>query len=73
MLLTDMRFLQKTQELLLQFDAGIKGTVALIDLNPQAQVISGIEPISASHIIFYFDGSEQGITFDVLQLQGLMK
>ena len=71
--LTDLRFLQNTQELLLQFEDGSKGTVILSDLNQQAQVISGIEAISPLQIKFYFDGSEQGVVFDAAQLQGWLK
>ncbi len=71
--LTDLRFIQKTQELLLQFESGSQGAIQLGDLNPLAKTITGIEPISSTQIKLYFDGLESGQLFEAQQLQELMR
>ena len=70
--LTDVRFLQKTQELLVKFQDGRQGVIQVADLNPQAKVISGIAPISSAQIKLYFDEAASGVIFSADQLRGLM-
>ncbi len=71
MSLSDIRFLQKTQTLMLQYADGTRGEVQLARLNPQAQAISGIEPLSQTQIKLYFDGADAGILFNTDDLKGL--
>ncbi|MCX7122991.1 MAG: hypothetical protein NTV32_04890 [Gammaproteobacteria bacterium] len=71
MQLTDLRFLQNTQTLLLHFDDGVNGTISLANLSPGAKEITGIAPISPLQIVLYFDGLKSGQIFDVLRLREL--
>ena len=73
MQLTDLRFLQKTQVLLVQFDDGMQGMIRLAALNPAAQEITALSPISPLQIILYFDGLQLGQVFDVAHLRELIQ
>ena len=73
MQLTSVRFLQKTQELLLWFDNGSTGSLSLADLTTKAHHLTAIEPYSTSELGLYFDEVEQPIAFSAAQLHYLLE